>query len=195
MKPLALLLLAAALLLAACFDDNPAPTAPTAPTVATEAPEPAPQNLEPYLACADVTKDGGIPCEGQGALTDFRAPRTVDAGTISRGAGPLMAFLDSVNPAPQAKRVGIEFVFDGGCNPGEPYWIVAAVQFLTVPAQGNLPIGVGGSCSGMPTGPRTLTASLYDEGAVGTGNPYQWTPEDNAEFLLDRVIVEFNLVE
>lgn len=136
------------------------------------------------IKCADLVNEGGTTDCGQAVAGGFwpvayAAVTIIDAGVISR-AQMVEGSLTVSNATDSAWQGYWGMMFDAGCN-GAPTWEIAPVQPTPAIAAGTTwSTAVGGSCGDMPTGQRTMTATLY--GA------------DPAE-VVDVVEVRFELVE
>ncbi len=123
---------------------------------------------EVRITCAEVANEGaGGYCPALAGMST----QTIEIvlGDVSRGI-LINGTTQASNPLDFDVDVQIGMIFDAGCA-GADTWEIMPVQPYTVAAGDAFEITVGGQCSDMPLGPRTLTASLYEaDGATLIGD-------------------------
>ena len=139
----------------------------------------APQGVQ--LTCADVKNDGQVsdcatvPVAFNAAVVGIE----IQAGVVSRGQH-ITATLQADNPDVSAWAGGFDMVFDSGCVAGETTWRLVDYREVVIDPGQSWMVSIGGTCSQMALGDRTLTATLYEADGVTQR---------------DQVIVHFTLTE
>lgn len=102
----------------------------------------------------------------------------VDAGAIQRGA-EVAVFMEAHNAGGSTWNGHVSAIFDAGCN-GAEEWDMIPIQARSIGPGQTLSLDAAGQCGDMPTGPRTLAASLHGP-----------DPEE----ILQQVLVLFDLYD
>lgn len=111
------------------------------------------------LKCADVHNGTTSDCSKLAGLS-IAGVTAVDTGTVSRGSN-INATLEINNLTPSQWQGYWQMVFNAGCGGASTWEIMPLQETPLVEIGGVLSTRVGGSCSDMPLGRHTLTATLY----------------------------------
>lgn len=153
-------LLLVATLLTGCADDVQTGGKPNPPPVAGKV----------NIKCADLVNEGGSDRCRPVAASSFwpqahAAVTIIDAGVVSRSAS-VEATITVANNTGAAWQGQWGMTFDAGCN-GAATWELAPPQATpTIAAGAEWTTTAGGGCGDMPTGARTLTATLYEADGI-----------------------------